>query len=74
MVMKSEKGFTLIELLVVLVFLGVLVVGGVSVANAGGSLSPDDSVLKAARSMTPNPIVSNGRVAFYGCSNGDTFS
>lgn len=60
----------MIELLSTIIVIGGLVT---LVAVFASNPSPDDSVYKAAKSMTINPVVSKGHFAFFGCSNGDTF-
>lgn len=34
---------------------------------------PNDAVLRAAKSMTPEPVVSRAGFAFWGCSEDDLF-
>jgi hypothetical protein len=37
------------------------------------SPSPDENVLKVAKSLTDQPIVSDGRRTFFGCKRGDIY-
>jgi hypothetical protein len=68
----QSKGFTLAELLVSIVFLGIFGAGLFALFGKM-SVDPDAAVMRAAKAMTPSPIVADGGFAWYGCSKGDTF-
>lgn len=69
---SNQNGFTLIKLLVLLIILGcILGILAILIVPSFGMFKPDESVIRAAKTMTKNPVISDSNIALFSCSSGD---